>query len=167
MAVKIIAGRVVQTTTFEEKLARAESYLRNDIQAARREWRDQSAYKYEMTNTELYNAIAKAKTETPKQGTSAKTFTSKGRVLEYGKTYNSRGIAITLWNPAKLTAKQWRVIHNFAREVGYAGSPNDLAPWIDAIFALKRGEILLGHFNAMTGLGIEDDTFHKYSEHHL
>lgn len=167
MAVKIVAGRVVNITTLEEKIATAEAWLRNDIQAARREWRQQSTYQYDMTSTDLYSAIAKAKVETPKRDTNTNTFTSKGRVLEYGKTYMTRGIAITIWDPAKLSKKQWKVVKTFAREVGYEGSPSELAPWIDAIFSLRRGEIILGHFKAITGLDIQVSTWNKYSEHNL
>jgi len=93
---------------------------------------------------------------------------NQGRFLEYNKFYKTAdGFRYQIWNPEKLSGKQWAVVTKFAEAAGLTASLNEVAPWIDLVFKLNRGEMTEARFTAVTKLQINLSASDYRNDHNL
>lgn len=100
---------------------------------------------------EIYKALNEKPAAAPKAENKKGMKYGKG-FIEYGKTYKSGRVAFTLHDPVRLSDKQKAVVLRFIRDLtgGLALPFEEIAPWIDVIFMLNRGEVTMSQFQSIT-----------------
>lgn len=93
---------------------------------------------------------------------------SETRIIAGGKDkFSAKRVGgFTTVNPDKLSPKQKGVVVRFGRK--YGATFNELAPYLNLIFAIYNGDLTLERFQKLTGIELSHaDTFSDYSEHNL
>lgn len=145
-----------QTQTPEQKIegnaAKIAQEIYNEEAVLRSQANKRGAFNPGM---ELRMSIIRALSEKPAEV--SKTENKKGMkygkgFIEYGKSYKSGSVAFKLYNPATLSDKQKGVVLRFIRDLtgGLHMDFEEIAPWIDVIFMLNRGEVTMSQFQSIT-----------------
>lgn len=122
--------------------------------------------------TDIQQAVSHKVTPTTPALIAPEGFESADRKFVYGKLYRFKSYSFEVWNPARLTEKQRKVVNDFVKEMNRDGAHVNLtfqlaAPWIDVIFQFNRGEMTEATFNSITGLFIKTSVLNRHNDHSL